>query len=519
MRAGTRRWTLVGGALGATVLVVAGVVTLWPTEPDSAPTPAPTTANGVAERFLTTFAAGKAQEAAELTDDPAAAGPALAELRSGPQPQLVTVVITEPATPSPEATEARVKANYGWNLGSRGTWAYSGSVELRRTGDKWLVRWTPTVVHPKLAPGQRLALKDTDGKPTLVDRDGNAPADDFAPVVLPGVRRHLGVGKGARSWRIVTVDGAGTEVETLEGKESASRQNVLTLGTATQNAAQNAVNHTSLPAMAVAIQPSTGEILAVAQNAAVPGTRALNGLYPPGSTFKIATAAAALANGASTATRLPCPGSSRVAGRPVRNDGGFDLGEVTLSKAFAASCNTSFAQLMTTLPDNALREAAASLGVGVDFTVPGVTTLTGKVPGGDGSSQAENGFGQGTVLATPFGMAVMAATVARGSLPTPVLVRGETTGVEGKRKAPSKAVIDSLRSMMREVVTGGTATALSRFGAVRGKTGTAQFGDGTSSHGWFVGYRDDLAFAVLVENGESSSVAITVTADFLGALR
>ncbi|MET1071837.1 MAG: penicillin-binding transpeptidase domain-containing protein, partial [Umezawaea sp.] len=72
--------------------------------------------------------------------------------------------------------------------------------------------------------------------------------------------------------------------------------------------------------------------------------------------------------------------------------------------------------------------------------------------------------------------------------------------------------------MLREVVTGGTATALGNLGAVSGKTGTAQFGDGTHAHGWFVGYRDTMAFAVLVVDGGSSKAAVGVTATFLGPL-
>jgi cell division protein FtsI/penicillin-binding protein 2 len=86
-------------------------------------------------------------------------------------------------------------------------------------------------------------------------------------------------------------------------------------------------------------------------------------------------------------------------------------------------------------------------------------------------------------------------------------------------------VLDALRPMMREVVLSGTATGLADRGEVYGKTGTAEFGSNTppDAHGWFMGHQlrgpqGDIAFAVLVEGGGSSSVAVGVADAFLGAL-
>ena len=79
----------------------------------------------------------------------------------------------------------------------------------------------------------------------------------------------------------------------------------------------------------------------------------------------------------------------------------------------------------------------------------------------------------------------------------------------------SPKVLDQLRPMMREVVLSGTATGVAGEGEVAGKTGTAQFGDGTHAHGWFVGYRGDLAFAVLLEDSGESKPAVQVAQSFL----
>ncbi len=107
------------------------------------------------------------------------------------------------------------------------------------------------------------------------------------------------------------------------------------------------------PAAIVALQPSTGDVLAVAQNPAADaqGPIALTGLYPPGSTFKTVTVSAASKAGPSLRTpSVGCPGSENIEGRQIPNDDNFDLGLVPLHTAFARSCNTTMARLAVNLP-------------------------------------------------------------------------------------------------------------------------------------------------------------------------
>jgi cell division protein FtsI/penicillin-binding protein 2 len=160
------------------------------------------------------------------------------------------------------------------------------------------------------------------------------------------------------------------------------------------------------------------------------------------------------------------------------------------------------------------------VGLGVDYAIDGITTVTGTVPPApDTVKRAEDGFGQGDVVASPFGMALAAATVASGATPVPTLIRGATaTTVTNPPPAVPQPVLGGVRTMMRDVVTEGTATSLQGLGQVYGKTGEAQFGDGTQSHAWFVGYRGDLAFATLVVDGGSSSNAVAVTKQLLAAI-
>ncbi|MEV6228358.1 penicillin-binding transpeptidase domain-containing protein [Saccharopolyspora shandongensis] len=346
----------------------------------------------------------------------------------------------------------------------------------------------------------------------------------YGTQVLAGVARVVDQQVQANAgWRVVTLDAAGQEAAELHGvAERPVAPTNVTLGDRAQRAAEQAVDPIPQAAMLVAMQPSTGEVLAVAQNAPADaqGPVALSGQYPPGSTFKTVTATAALGSGkVGIDTPVECPGEKVFDGRPLPNDKKFDLGVVPLRTAFARSCNTSFAQLAVDMPGEALTDAAHQLGLGVDFDMAGATTITGKVPpAGSTVQRAENGIGQGTVLASPFGMALVTSSIAEGRMPVPTLVRGAQTKADATPQPPAPQSLDQLREMMREVVTGGTATALNGSGDVRGKTGTAQFGDGTHSHGWFVGYRGDLAFAVLVTDAGSSGPAVEAAKRFLSGV-
>jgi cell division protein FtsI/penicillin-binding protein 2 len=352
-----------------------------------------------------------------------------------------------------------------------------------------------------------------------------APDAGFARQVLPPVRAALAAQlDGVPGWSVAVVDAGGGTVETLvEEAPKAGTTATVTLDRALQTAAEDAVEPITQQAMLVAIQPSTGNVLAVAQNGAADaaGALALSGRFPPGSTFKIVTALAGVEQaGLRADTAVACPSQTVIGGRPVPNSGRFDLGTVPLTEAFARSCNTTFATIGAGLAPDGLTSAALQLGLGADFAVPALTTVTGTVPPAPELVQrAENGFGQGQVLASPLGMALVAATVARGAPVVPQLVTGRPTEVLAPATAPDPAALDQVRGMMRAVVTEGTAMKLDGLGEVRGKTGTAEFtNDGTRAHGWFVGYRGDLALAVLVVDAGSSEPAVAAAGRFLGAV-
>ncbi|MGV0992682.1 MAG: penicillin-binding transpeptidase domain-containing protein [Mycobacterium sp.] len=339
------------------------------------------------------------------------------------------------------------------------------------------------------------------------------PTDDaFAPAIVSEVKKAvIDQLDGDAGWRVLSVNQNGADVDVLTEVAPTPAPSIsLTMDRRVQEAAQGAVDMQGNKAMLVVLRPSTGDILAVAQNAAADadGPAATTGLYPPGSTFKMVTAGAAMQNDmANPDTMVACPGQIDIGDRTIPNYNKFDLGTVPLARAFANSCNTTFAELASRMSPSALNVAASQFGIGSDYTIEGLTTVTGTVPPTVNlAERTEDGFGQGKVLVTPFGMALAAATVAAGKTPTPHLILGSQTTASGDRPTVDPGTLDGLRSMMRLVVTDGTAKEIRDSGQVYGKTGEAEFSGG--SHAWFTGYRGDLAFAGLIVGGGSSTYAV-----------
>ncbi|UJW36343.1 penicillin-binding protein [Saccharothrix sp. AJ9571] len=526
MTPAAKRWVLVVASVAVVGIVAAAVVFLSRGDepaPASATAPIVEGPREIGTRYLAALSGGDQRAAANLTDDPAAALAVLDAVRAGLNAERLTAKLGEQ---DPGGSSAKVR--FDWQLGA-GEWGYDSAIEFAQRDGRWLVHWAPAQIHPELTADRRLAFKGAEGSPVLTDRDGKPmfvregngtkPADGVRVDPLTSRLAKHAADNAPAAWSVELRDAAGTTLKKLGGAEGVAAEPLgSTLSSGMQRAAQQAVDSAGGPAMLVAIQPSTGQVLAMAQNAAAGDQpKAVSGLYPPGSTFKVVTAAAALEAGTGPDTVLDCPGEARIGTRTIPNDDRFSLPPSPLHTAFARSCNTTFARLAADLPAGALAGAANRFGLNADFDVPGIATEAGKVePYDEQAQRVEAGIGQGEVLASPFGVALMTATVASGEALTPSLWRTGETGLITGYEAPDASVLGPLRVMMREVVTEGTARELARYGELRGKTGTAQFGDGRGAHGWFTGYRGDLAFAVLVENAGSSGPALKVSGRFLG---
>ncbi|GAA1073757.1 penicillin-binding transpeptidase domain-containing protein [Tsukamurella spumae] len=355
---------------------------------------------------------------------------------------------------------------------------------------------------------------------TLVEQADLVPTDrTFAPALMSSIKKNVtGDLAGKDGWEVIAQADTGARVTTLASTapQTASAATV-SISPIAQAAAQAAVDtRRDRQAMMVVIQPSTGNVLAVAQNPEADklGSLATTGQYPPGSTGKIVTATAAISTGLATPdTIVPCPGTITIGERSVPNYNEFSLGDVTMQRAFARSCNTSFAFLGAKMKPDALHTAAAELGIGPEYTIAALPVSSGQYPLPKAMvNQVEDSFGQGEVLVSPFSMALAVASVAHGGAVTPQLMLGKPTKVDGERPPLDPKAVDGVRAMMREVVASGTAELIRGAGDVLGKTGEAEVDGG--SHAWFVGYRGDLAFATLIVLGGSSDNAVAVTKEF-----
>lgn len=250
--------------------------------------------------------------------------------------------------------------------------------------------------------------------------------------------------------------------------------------------------------------------------------RTIGQLYPPGSTFKIVTSAAALANGYSSDSSDGLVGPATLdlpqTTATLSNDTHLPCadGTPTLLEAFEESCNTTYAQLGMDLGADVMSEQAAKFGFGQSLTVP-QTVATSVFPDDLNEPQlAQSSIGQFDVRVTPLQMAMVAAGIANdGVVMRPNLVKkvissdGKTVSEPGPEElstATTPEVAEQLTEMMEAVVESGTGTNAQISGVtVAGKTGTAQNAEGAAPHAWFTSFApaDDpqVAVAVVVENG------------------
>jgi cell division protein FtsI/penicillin-binding protein 2 len=436
-----------------------------------------------------------------------------------------------------------------------GHWTYEGDLELTKVDGDWLVHFTSASLHPGVADGQRLARARQQGLRAAIVAEGGQPLaiggpgeqarlDGLAGALLGSLHElsapeaaQLGVEyaagdlagldgvelgfedqlAGSPSGSIQLVDEAGGVVDVLhEFVSERPAPLYVTLDYAVQQAAETAVATQALPTALVAIDSRTGAIRAVANNPSG-YDRALLGQYPPGSTMKIVTAAAALAAGRAPDDIVPCPYEiQRGDSATFSNAFGEEFGDIPFIDSFAHSCNTSFVDQGFQLGAARLLEAAETFGFNqvYDLGVP-VSSSSFPLPESDTEVGAA-AIGQGRVAVTPLHMATVAAAARNGTWRPPYLV-GEPTE-EGSHPLPEAAAAE-LPDFLRAVVTEGTGTSAAILGRdVGGKTGTAEFGDEDppETHAWFAGFIDDLAFAVVVEGGGiGGEVAAPLIHEFL----
>ncbi len=326
----------------------------------------------------------------------------------------------------------------------------------------------------------------------------------------------------------------------INGVKNTGDNVVTTLDLTMQQAASDALGDNS--GAIVVLDAETGEVLAdVSSPGFDPNTvsedweelnsddsnspflnRGLQGLYAPGSTFKMVTALAYLReNGTFDDFSYECTGSYTQGSYTIHCVDNTVHGTEDFTDAFANSCNCAFAYMISELMSQSmLSETAESLGFNQDPELLLSYSISSfSFEAGDGVELAmQTAIGQGDTLATPIQMAMIAQAVANdGEMMKPsfvkevdnyegVLVTSETA--ESLGQVMTSEETESLKALMREVVNRGTASDLADLGyQVAGKTGTAQYGDveDNTAHSWFVGFSEtgssDIVVSIIVEGG------------------
>ncbi len=336
------------------------------------------------------------------------------------------------------------------------------------------------------------------------------PSDEVGATGLQFAYQQQLAGTPGVTIRLVEKSSGGELNQVFNARPDPGQPLETTLDLQAQDAAEEAIVGASDTTVAVVVKASTGEVLAAANG---PGPTSFNtafiGQYAPGSTFKPVSAATLLEQGVVTPrTAVQCPDSVVVGGKQFKNYERAITGpDPTFADAFAASCNTAFVAEADQISGQDLARTGREFGFGATWEL-GLDSFSGSVPADDDLvTRAADMIGQGKVLASPLMMAMVAATVDAGVARAPILLPGVTPAQRPNPLDPE--VVNDLQAMMRQVVTDGTASSLVEGPGppLHAKTGTAEVQEGKriATNAWMIGYRGDIAFAVLVENGRSGA--------------
>jgi hypothetical protein len=492
-------------------------------------------AEQVTAAFLRAWSSGAIGAAASLTDDPAAARAALTAYHQDLYlRQLTGTVVSSTAASASGGTQAAggaaaatleavtfslratVAASAAANAPS-GTWAYQSALTAYQVagGTGWLIKWGPSVVAPNLADGQHLAAiavppastSVTDGAGNLLSSYGDP---GLANIGNP-LAGHVPTAAGTPGLSVQIEDSANQAVPGSQAViiPSGANRVATTISPQAERAARDAVAGTGGSAIVV-LQPSTGYILAIANNAQF-NDFALTAAVAPGSVMKIITSTALIDSGLiSENSPVACPEAYTVQGVTYHNDQGeSEPAGTPFSYDFAQSCNNAFSQWWGQLNGQLASTAETYYGLDQPWSIglPGESATYFSAPAdASGSELAQEAFGEGKLTASPLAMASVAATVDSGQFRQPVLVPGTGTVPASPLPASTDA---QLKDMMRDVVTEGTAAGIGLGPDVYAKTGTADVQGQNKPNSWMVAFSPDkdVAIAALVLNAGSGAKA------------
>ncbi len=482
-------------------------------------------------KFFAAWEKGQATQAASYTNNDGAAGPLLTAY--GEDAHITGVKIT-PGAAQGATVPFTVKAKVSYE-GRSEPLTYKSELTVVRglTTGRALVDWQPSVIHPQLKKDDTLVTGEAASPPIeAVDRGGAVLTKEKYPSlgpILDALRDRYGDKAGGKPGIELSIrhadDSPDTSLLTLS-KGKPGRLST-TLSASVQAAAEKAVKKYAESSV-VAVKPSTGEVLAVANNRKDGWNAAFEGKAAPGSTMKIITSAMLIDNGVTSMNGpAPCPDTAMWQSQTFHNLKGMQADETsgaTLAKAFMRSCNTAFIKLIDEKPltdESLTTEAETRFGLGRGDWKTGIVSVDGSVPASAGPDRAANAIGQGQVQMNPLNMASVTATAITGEFRQPYLVSPE---LDDRQLATAKGLKSStaaqLKQMMRLTATSPQGTAVRVMAGLGGdigaKTGSAEVDGNARSNSWFTGFRNDVAAAAMTEEGgHGGDAAGPIVADVL----
>jgi hypothetical protein len=479
-------------------------------------------AEQTANAFLQAWQTGDLGQASRYTDHPAAAMAALGAYRKylhlrklTAAAQSDTIASSGTALTPHESVGYTAKATVATSDSAsalKGTWSYQASLVTyqKPNSQLWYIAWAPDVLAPNLTASTHLAAVEVAPEVVSVnDASGNditSYHDAGLTTIANLLQRKAPPGQGT--------PGLYVEIQTASNHLVPNSQAVVippnnianlatTINATAETAARSAVAARQNSSMVV-IQPSTGKILAIANNDGF-NDFALTAQVAPGSTMKVITSTALINAGVVTAnSSVACPATYTVQGITYHNDNNETLPPSTpFVTDFAQSCNNAFSTQWPHLSGGLLaRTAKQYFGLDQNWNI-GITGLAASYfnapAGASGSELAQEAFGEGQLTASPLAMASVAATVNAGMFRQPILLAGTKQVTATALPASTDA---QLKQLMQAVVTSGTAASIGFGPGVYAKTGTADIQGQEQPNSWLIAFDParDVAVACLVVN-------------------
>ena len=527
-------------ALCAALLLVVGLVSgVFAKPKDDAPT--------VLASYMDALNDGDIDEAAELTSYPNAARDAMAQAFDALSPESVEFEVNQIINLDVDSGMFNGVAT--WNLGKDRSWTYNVDGWVRHLSVGWRVSWNPGTFMPGIGNGRTVRLDRTDaapptvfdiaGKPMMTEQTINAVRLDptltrdpiassialakaiepVAPLITAEeLQQELAASNGERITAVNLRDGDYAVLEDdlrrVPGVVVESNPRLITIDRRVYGPVVDAMrsvwqaNRDETQGWAINSVDPNGQVTRLTGHQGPPGPDIRSTIEPR---MQMAAADAAVSVGTPSAIVVMQPSTGAILAA-AQNNQASEVGPIAFTGTYPAGSTLDLVRTAAQAQGVDVEQAAKQLGIGLQYKIPNLEQETVSFAGDGPNLMRGTSDRDDDAEVSPFGMALVAASIARGAPTVPIIAAGQPATTDEELAQLPAPVTDQLRGIMRATVHGGPASLLAGWGDLIGATG---------NHGddqWFYGSKGDLAFAVYVEDADGSDLAVKVTDRLFKAL-